>query len=58
MVLNATLNNISVISWGSDFLMEEAGVWIPLRRTLCDKICQWLVAGQCGFLQYSGFLQQ
>jgi hypothetical protein len=26
MVLNATLNNISVISWGSDFLMEEAGV--------------------------------
>ena len=26
MVLNATFNNISVISWQSVFLMEETGV--------------------------------
>jgi hypothetical protein len=26
MVFNATLNNISVISWWSDLLVEETGV--------------------------------
>jgi hypothetical protein len=26
MVFNATVNNISVISWGSALLMEETGV--------------------------------
>ena len=26
MVLNATFNNISVISWWSDLLVEETGV--------------------------------
>jgi len=96
MVHNATLNNISVISWRSVLLLEKTGrkpqtcrkslttlphivvlntschekiivgtysylcnqcisplmlwVWIPIRQgvldtTLCDKVCQWLVAG-------------
>jgi hypothetical protein len=27
MVFNATFNNISVISWGSDLLVEETGVY-------------------------------
>ena len=25
---------------------------------LCDKVCQWLVMGQCFFSGYSGFLHQ
>ena len=80
MVFNTTFNNISVISWLSDLLVEETGVprenhrpvtshWqmlshnavsniprtgfelttlveIGTDRTLCDKVCQWLVTGQ------------
>jgi len=36
-------------------------VRIPLRdrcTTLCDKVCQWLAAGQWFFSEYSGFLHQ
>ena len=37
MVFNTTVNNISAMLWWS------------LDTTLCDKVCQWLAAGQLCF---------
>ena len=38
MVFNATLNNISVISWHSVLLMEKTGVPGKNHRPVADKL--------------------
>jgi hypothetical protein len=37
MVLNATFNNISVISWWSDLLVEETGVTRENHRIVASQ---------------------
>jgi len=36
MVLNATFNNISAISWRSDLLVEETGVPVENHRPVAS----------------------
>jgi hypothetical protein len=38
MVVNATFNNISVISWQSVLLVEETGVWYPEKMTDLQQV--------------------
>jgi hypothetical protein len=38
MVFNATFNNISVISWRSVLLVEEAGIPGEYHRPVTDKL--------------------
>jgi hypothetical protein len=38
MVLNATFNNISIISWRSVLLLEETGIPEENHRSVTDKL--------------------
>jgi len=40
MVLNATFNNIAVMSWQSVLLVEEA--WVPGAPTYCKSVTNFI----------------
>jgi len=53
-VLNATFNNISIISWQSALLIEKSGILFRKPPTVTDKLYHIMFVKMGSFIQNVG----